>query len=180
MRKSLSAVVALLTVLVALALGSTAAAAAGSPARSISAVNVLESEILVELNAVRRQHGLAPLRLAPSLGAAADFHSRTMGQHGFFGHDSRNGAQFWERVKRFYGAKGYNSWSVGENLLWASPTPDAAEAIRLWMASPGHRKNILTARWREVGLSAVAVTNAPGVFGNRDVTIITTEFGVRG
>lgn len=179
MRKSLSTAVALLAVLVALTAGSTGATAASAPARTISAVNVLEGEVLAGLNAVRRQHGLVPLRLAPSLGAAANFHSRAMGQQGFFGHDSRDGSQFWQRVKRFYRSNGYGNWSVGENLLWASPTLDAAEAIRLWMASPGHRKNILTARWREVGLSAVAVTSAPGVFGNRDVTIITTEFGTR-
>lgn len=180
MHKSLSAVVALLAVLVALTVGSAGATAAGAPARAISAANMLEGDVLVALNAVRREHGLVPLRLAPSLGAAAEFHSRTMGQHGFFGHESRDGSEFWKRVKRFYGANGYGNWSVGENLLWASPTLDAAEAVKLWMASSGHRKNILTARWREVGLSAVEVTSAPGVFGNRDVTIITTEFGVRG
>ena len=47
------------------------------------------------------------------------------------------------------------------------------------MASPGHRKNILTARWQEIGLSAVTVAGAPGVYGGRDVVIITTDFGVR-
>lgn len=174
-----SAVFALLAALAAVTVFAGGAVAAGSPARSISAANALEHEVLAELNAIRREHGLAPLRLAPSLAAAADFHSRTMGRHGFFGHESRDGTEFWKRVKRFYGSNGYGSWSVGENLLWASPTLDASEALRLWMASPGHRKNILTARWREVGLSAVAVTSAPGVFGNRDVMIITTEFGTR-
>ena len=47
------------------------------------------------------------------------------------------------------------------------------------MGSPGHRKNILTARWREIGLSALKVNSAPGVYGGRDVVIITTDFGVR-
>ena len=47
------------------------------------------------------------------------------------------------------------------------------------MGSPGHRKNILTARWREIGLSALKVAAAPGVYGGRDVVIITTDFGVR-
>ena len=47
------------------------------------------------------------------------------------------------------------------------------------MGSPGHRKNILQPRWREVGLSALTVPAAPGVFGGRDVVIITTDFGVR-
>ena len=172
-------VVALLALVATLVFGSTGATAAGSPTRSIATADVLEQQILTELNAIRRGHGLAPLRLAPPLAAAADFHSRTMGRYGFFSHDSRDGTDFWKRVKRFYGSTGYGSWSVGENLLWASSTLQATEALRLWMASPGHRKNILAKGWREIGLSAVTVVRAPGVFGNRDVTIITTEFGIR-
>jgi uncharacterized protein YkwD len=52
-------------------------------------------------------------------------------------------------------------------------------AVRMWMKSPGHRENILTARWREIGLSAVHATAAPGTFRGLDVTIVTTDFGVR-
>jgi uncharacterized protein YkwD len=102
-----------------------------------------------------------------------------MGTHGFFAHDSRDGSEFWKRVRRFYGPDGYRTWSVGENLLWSSGRLNAAGALKLWMGSPGHRKNILTPRWREIGLSAVGVRAAPGVFGGRDVVIITTDFGVR-
>ena len=47
------------------------------------------------------------------------------------------------------------------------------------MKSPGHRQNILTGRWREIGLSALKVSSAPGVYGGRDVVIITTDFGTR-
>jgi hypothetical protein len=38
---------------------------------------------------------------------------------------------------------------------------------------------MLTARWREIGLSAVHVMTAPGTYGGREVTIVTTDFGVR-
>jgi hypothetical protein len=38
---------------------------------------------------------------------------------------------------------------------------------------------LLTARWREVGLSAVHVNSAPGVYGGNAVTILTADFGVR-
>ena len=84
----------------------------------------------------------------------------------------------WD-VERYYVPRGYRTWSVGENLLWSSDTLTAPAALRLWMQSPGHRKNILTAGWREIGISAVAVRSAPGVFGGRDVVIITTDFGTR-
>jgi uncharacterized protein YkwD len=43
------------------------------------------------------------------------------------------------------------------------------------MASPEHRANILDASWRTIGVAAVRAP-APGVYGNRDVTIITTDF----
>ena len=174
-----SAVVTLLAVLALLAAGSSGATAATAPTTTIAAADGLETQVLDALNAVRRFHGLAPLRLAQPLAAAADSHSRTMGRFGFFSHDSRDGSDFSQRVKRFYRPGRTGGWSVGENLLWASPTIGAAAALKMWMGSPGHRKNILSPRWREIGLSAVSVSRAPGVYGGRDVTIITTDFGAR-
>ena len=174
------AVLAALALALTLAVGTaTSTAAAPAPTRSLSAVTSLETQVLAELNAIRRRHGLVPLKLSRPLGAAAVAHSRAMGVHGFFDHDSRDGTEFWERVRRYYGPNGHGSWSVGENLLWSSGTLDAKSALRMWMNSPGHRKNILTARWREIGVSAVGVRSAPGVYGGRDVVIVTTDFGVR-
>lgn len=176
LRLTQTAVVAALALL---SVGAAGANAVGTPVRTVSSVNQLESQVLGQLNAVRRNHGLAPLRLSLPLSAAADAHSRAMGKFGFFSHESRDGSEFWARVKRWYGPSGYRSWAVGENLLWSSGQLSAGAAVKLWMESPGHRKNILTRSWREVGLSAVAVSSAPGVFGGRDVVIITTDFGAR-
>jgi uncharacterized protein YkwD len=171
--------VAVVAALLLLGLGASGATAAGNPVRTLSAADQLESRVLGELNAIRRAHGLAPLRLSRPLSTAAEVHSRAMGTFGFFGHSSRDGSAFWKRVQRYYAQGGYGSWSVGENLLWSTTGLDAARALELWMASPGHRKNILTARWREIGLAAVTVPAAPGVFRGRDVVIITSDFGVR-
>ena len=170
---------AVLAALALLSLGAVGATAAGNPVRTLSAANQLESQVLDELNAVRRAHGLVPLHLSRPLSAAADSHSRAMGTFGFFGHSSRDGSAFWKRVQRFYRPGSHGNWSVGENLLWSTTGLDASGALKLWMTSPGHRKNILTPRWREVGLSALSVPAAPGVFGGRDVVIITSDFGVR-
>ena len=169
-------VAALACACVALSAGASAAAA---PARTAETTDQLERHVLAELNEVRRAHGLRTLRRSAPLSVAADRHSRAMGRHGFFEHESRDGSSFWRRVKRFYPARGYRSWSVGENLLWSTPGLDAARAVELWLASPGHRRNILTPRWREIGLGVVFVPHAPGVFGGRDVVVITTDFGVR-
>ena len=174
--------ISILALAIALTLLSVFAAGAGAaskPVRTLAAADQLESQVLAELNRIRRQHGLTPLRLSRPLSAAADTHSRAMGTLGFFDHDSRDGSEFWKRVQRFYGPEGYQTWSVGENLLWSSGNLSASAALKLWMGSPGHRRNILTARWREIGLSALKVRSAPGVYGGRDVVIITSDFGVR-
>ena len=171
--------IAIVFALAFLSVGAAGANAVGTPVRTLMSVNQLESQVLGELNAIRRKRGLAPLRQSRPLAAAADAHSRAMGKFGFFTHESRDGSEFWSRVKRWYGPGGYRSWAVGENLLWSSGQLSAGAAVKLWMESPGHRKNILAPDWREVGLSAVAVSSAPGVFGGRDVVIITSDFGVR-
>jgi uncharacterized protein YkwD len=140
----------------------------------------LEASLLVAINAVRADHGLRPLRANARLAAAAGAHTRAMVERGFFAHESRDGTPFWRRIRRFYAAAGYGYWSVGENLLWSSPDVDASEAVRMWMQSPPHRKNLLTSRWRELGLAAVHSSAAPGSFGGRPVTVLTADFGVRG
>jgi uncharacterized protein YkwD len=156
-------------------------ASAGSAGRSSPhvALTALESGVLHDLNAIRTQHGLVPLRLNAELTTAATQHSREMGADGYFQHSSVDGTAFWKRIGRWYGSTGYGYWSVGENLLWSSPDVTPQAALQLWMNSPEHRANILTARWREIGVSAVHLATAPGTYANRPVTIITTDFGVR-
>jgi uncharacterized protein YkwD len=139
----------------------------------------LENDVLARLNAVRRAHGLVQLTLSASLTRAAAQHSREMGQVGYFEHASADGSAFWKRIERFYPSQRTQYWSVGENLLWSSPDVDGAGALKLWLASPEHRANILTPRWREIGVAAVRVASAPGSYEGREVTIVTTDFGVR-
>ena len=146
--------------LLALALLSVFAAGAGAasqPVRTLAAADALESQVLAELNAIRRRHGLTPLRLSKPLSAAADAHSRAMGTFGFFDHDSRDGSEFWERVQRFYGPTTATGRGRSARTCSGRPAGSSRAALELWMKSPGHRKNILTARWREIGLSALSV-----------------------
>jgi uncharacterized protein YkwD len=161
------------------ALAAPATAALTATTRPATGTVALERSVLAEVNALRRSRGLVPLRLSPQLSAAAQAHSATMARHGFFRHESADGSAFWQRVRRYYRAGGYGYWSVGENLLWSSPNVDARGALRMWLNSPSHRRTLLTAEWREIGLGAVHVAAAPGAFGGREVTILTADFGVR-
>jgi uncharacterized protein YkwD len=102
-----------------------------------------------------------------------------MARVGYFSHSSANGATFLQRISRYYKTRGYRSWYAGENILWSSGTLDARTAVRLWMGSRGHRRNILASGWREIGISARSFASAPGTYRGRSVTIVTTDFGAR-
>jgi uncharacterized protein YkwD len=161
-------------------LGALAAPAAhSSKTGNRVALSSLESGVLSQLNLIRVQHGLQPVKISARLTASAAEHSKEMGADGYFDHNSNDGTAFWKRIGHWYGSNGYGYWSVGENLLWSSPDVDSAGAMQLWMNSPEHRANILTARWREIGISAVHVAGAPGTYKGLEVTIITTDFGYR-
>ena len=103
-----------------------------------------------------------------------------MGTDGYFAHASFDGTTYWKRIEQWYPLVGLPVWSVGENLLWSSPDLTPATALKMWMHSPEHRANILNPNWREIGIAAVHSDGAPGAFGGQPVTIITTDFGVRG
>jgi len=166
--------------LVVVALAAAALAASGSAAtqRHVS-LNALSRGVLAQVNAVRVAHGLVPLRISAQLTAAASQHSHEMAVDGYFAHNSANGGTFDKRIARFYSPGQFRYWSVGENLVWAAPDLGAVEALQLWMNSPPHRENLLTARWREIGISAVHVASAPGAYGGGPATIVTADFGVR-
>jgi uncharacterized protein YkwD len=164
------------TFAVAATLAVPATAAAPSDVR---AVESLERSILAEINAVRRAHGLAPVRGSAALDRAAGGHSRAMATVGFFSHTSPDGTVFWKRIARSYSSSGYDYWTVGENLLWSSSGLDGARVVRMWLNSPPHRRVLLNRLWREAGISAVHTSAAPGDFGGGEATIVTADFGQR-
>ena len=165
--------------LLAIAAGGILAASAAATSRSEASLPTLSREVLTAVNTFRAAHGLGQLRESPALDRSARQHSLEMGRVGYFGHPSADGTVFWRRIQHYYVARDFAYWSVGENLLWSSPSVSAAGALKLWIASPEHLANLLTPRWREIGVSAVRVVHAPGIFGGRRVIIITTDFGDR-
>lgn len=135
------------------------------------------SATLCLLNAERTARSLRSLRSNPRLRRAAVGHARDMITRGYFAHDSESGATLSDRVRRAGYIRARDRWVVGENIAWGSgsrATP--GEIVRSWMASPGHRANILRGDFREVGLGLVlgapAKTSLPGATYN-------TDFGAR-
>jgi uncharacterized protein YkwD len=148
-------------------------------ASSVVAVPELQGQVLAAINDLRRSKGLRELQLNNGLSAAAFGHSQSMAKHGFFSHEGYDGSPFWTRIKPRYRPLPGSIWGVGENLVWSSPGLSADGAIRMWLSSPPHRKNLLTPSWREIGIGAVHALDAPGVYDGLDVTIVTADFGVR-
>ena len=179
-RTRLTALAALATALTLLAAAVPAPAAAGSRHRcgAIRAIAgdappaTLERTVLCLLNRHRARHRLKPLRTNRKLARAARVHAQDMVARRFFAHVSPDGRDFVSRIR----ATGYTRarrWVVGENIAWGSRELSMPEVVvRNWMTSPAHRENVLSRRFREIG---VAVTwGAPASAPPPAATYVTT------
>jgi uncharacterized protein YkwD len=73
-------------------------------------------------------------------------------------------------------AHGVRGPLYGENLAWGVGRSAAARTIlRSWMASPGHRANLLRPGWRRIGVGALTGT----FLGRRGATVVTADFAGR-
>jgi uncharacterized protein YkwD len=139
----------------------------------------LEQNLRHEINVVRIQYGLRPLGPSRALTTAAEAYTRTMLRRGFFDHNSPNGVTLAQRLKSRYSPAGYTRWAVGENLLTSSAKIGAKRAVEAWLNSPGHRENLLSPTFRQMGIVAVHQQSAPGVFGGGEALVITLDLGAR-
>lgn len=133
-------------------------------AQSPSAV----ADLAARINRERTARGMIPYALSASLNVAAQAHANDISRTGVNSHTGSDGSDVRERVARAgYGAY---SWGrrVGENWAWY---PDAATAMRMWMNSTPHTKNILHPVYREFGIGI-----APGKNGS---TIYVVDFGAQ-
>jgi uncharacterized protein YkwD len=115
-----------------------------------------EQQMMSLLNQIRREHGLSILALSTPLRAAARGHSADMLQNGYFDHDSPTEA--WDaRVSRYL-----KSSTIGETIAQGSgSTGSPAAIVNQWMRSVPHRRVILNAGLRLVGIGVA--TGTPGV-----------------
>ena len=140
------------------AIAATAALCLGAPAWAGCTVpanaEALQQQLLVELNAQRKAHGLAPLRLSSSLDRAAEGHACDNAKRRSISHESSDGGTLKTRLRK----AGYKYRAAAENTGRGFGTPE--RAVAWWMNSPKHRTNILYPKMREVGIG-IAVSDAP-------------------
>jgi uncharacterized protein YkwD len=116
-----------------------------------------ELEVVRVVNTFRATNGLPPLRVGRALTRAARSHSVDMVRRGYFDH-----GPFVQRLRRF----GVRAAYVGENLASGTTPLSAGEIVRMWIASPPHRQNLLDRGFRRIGV---------GVAGS-STRLITADF----
>lgn len=121
------------------------------PSPELPDVAAIERTVFDALNREREARGLAPLAFDGQLATVARAHSRDMLERGYFAHRSPEGPGPAGRVK----AAGIPYRLVAENIAQNVRVKNpAAEAVKQWMTSPGHRENVLDPRFTR---SAVGV-----------------------
>jgi uncharacterized protein YkwD len=159
---------------------SAPASASGARATTTTSVATqLQRLVAAQINVVRHEHGLPRLALSTKLTRAGQEHARQLAVAGYFSHDWSDGTPFGTWIRRFYPVAGARRWSAGENLAWSTPSVTAQQAVELWLASPEHRRILLSKSWRQIGLGAVHADGAGGVYGGQSVVILAAEFGIR-
>lgn len=118
-----------------------------------SDARVAERQLLRLINEERHRQGLSPLRVNPRLVDLARGHSRDMSSNGFVGHRSPQTGTLSDRLRR----AGVTAEISLENIARNDSIDGAHRGL---MQSPGHRRNILDPRVREVGVGVV-VAGAP-------------------
>lgn len=114
----------------------------------------MEDEAVYQVNQIRRQQNLPPLKKVEPLVLAARFHAYDMAQDNYFAHASHDrvdgqlvqSCNWTARISAYYPA-----WAaLGENI--GGGYANASDVVQAWMDSPGHRKNLLSTKNWEIGI----------------------------
>ncbi|WP_418955542.1 CAP domain-containing protein [Streptomyces tritici] len=139
--------------------------ARGAGAEPLSGTAERYAEQLVALvNAERMRAGCDPLRPSGALRAAAQRHADDMAARGYYEHRDPDGADGGDRIT----AAGYDWRAWGENIHRGPRSP--AHAMRDWMDSAAHRRNVVNCAFRDLGVGVNLRSNGPWwvqVFGTR-------------
>ncbi|HEY9577529.1 MAG TPA: S-layer homology domain-containing protein [Pseudobacillus sp.] len=106
----------------------------------------IEKQILSLVNQERAQAGVKPLQYATDLAKVAQLKSEDMAKKNYFDHTSPTYGSPFKMMDQF----GINYIYAGENIAAGYSTAEAV--MKGWMNSPGHRANILSADYAEMGI----------------------------
>ncbi|MGF1499647.1 MAG: CAP domain-containing protein [Elainellaceae cyanobacterium] len=113
-------------------------------------------QVLTLTNEFRTANGKAPLTLNADLTEAAADHASDMAQQDFFSHTGQDGSSVLDRAQE----TGYDPRAVGENIAAGQTTPE--QVVQAWIDSPGHRANLLSDNYTELGVGYTFLENDTG------------------
>lgn len=130
------------------------------------ASSITVDQILTLTNNQRANYGAHALKLNAQLSQAARNKARDMFDRNYWAHVTPTGEQPWS----FIAASGYSYKYAGENL--ARDFYDSPSVVNAWMASPGHKANIINNNYDDIG---IAVEN--GLLNGVETTLVVQMFG---
>ena len=115
-----------------------------------AAVTQYEQEVIRLVNEIRAQNGLSALTYNWELSRVARYKSQDMVDNRYFSHTSPTYGTPFQMIRSF----GLSYRSAGENIAYGQRTPQAV--VNSWMNSSGHRANILSSSYTQIGVGYVA------------------------
>ena len=108
----------------------------------------LENEVIRLVNIERTSRGIPALTTNWQLSRVARYKSQDMINKNYFSHTSPTYGSPFTMMQNF----GLKFSAAGENIAYGQRTP--AEVVKAWMNSPGHRANILSTAYTQIGVGA--------------------------
>lgn len=127
---------------------------------------ILPSALVQSANSDRQVASAPQLTTNPLLERAAQLKAQDMATYGYFAHTSPQGVTPWYWLEK----AGYRYTTAGENL--AVNFLDSRDVHTAWMASPGHRANILNGAYTQIGIGT-----AVGMYKGFQTTFVVEFFG---
>eukprot|EP00644_Phytophthora_capsici_P005257 jgi/Phyca11/96709/e_gw1.1.1505.1 len=107
--------------------------------------NGFQSLLLAAVNKERSALGLPSLCMSSKLQSSAQKHSNDMATNNFMSHTGSDGSSMSKRIS----ATSYRWTAIAENV--AAGQKDVAAVMKSWMNSAGHKKNILSTKYKMFG-----------------------------
>jgi uncharacterized YkwD family protein/spore coat assembly protein SafA len=112
----------------------------------LGATKSIENQVIELTNQERAKNGLKPLTANWELSRVARYKAMDMRDKNYFSHDSPTYGDPFTMMKNF----GVAYTAAGENIAAGQRTPQ--EVVQSWMNSPGHRANILSTKYTQIGV----------------------------
>ncbi|MTI69639.1 MAG: SafA/ExsA family spore coat assembly protein [Firmicutes bacterium] len=113
---------------------------------NIKDIKALENEVIRLVNIERSKHGLEMLKGNWQLSRCARYKSKDMVNNNYFAHYSPVYGSPFKMMENF----GLKFTAAGENIAKGQQSPK--QVMNSWMNSPGHRNNILSPSFSEIGV----------------------------